>query len=670
MQAQSKRKRQTKKRKSVLCKKIKETGGEQRPGQPKRQKGWPGRDQVCEKLLDEKKNLEQKIHTLEETKKQLERTTAERTQIAAQVTQLRKEEENLQADIATTAEHLAERDGAALLQEKYHQKLETLENLLESWEQGRKELEEKQSAYQREIKKRDALRETYQAMESLFLDAQAGILAEKLTEGEPCPVCGAIHHPQPARRAEHTPDKETLDHKKEELRMQEEAAAGQSEAAGSCRRQVKEKTCTANGMAVKRTARESERTRTEATFTDAGCFISTGSGREGRAAWKEEETQKVRQMEYAELEKRQTERQKRLESIKKTIAAEQTQLGRAEGTKRALEEQLEKEIAEAQKTTAFMEKKNPAQRKGPGESEDRKSLADQIAQVISFRKNRQKQCEGEIAATRAKVSRRAECIARQKKAEAERKEDHERLQKVRSRLEVLQSDRKRWKEQEEKLLENLEEQRAIWAEQDQQKTGAKSEGKPREGKEQLKDLVSAETVKKQINEFTGSEIAEKLADAERELWIRSVWEQHWLKQKRKELTEQKQCILAEQEELKKIRQEIQEETQKTEQREQEIRKKELRETEQKAERKALLEKIREKEAQLAGKEETELLEHIAAWEAQKERLEEAQKTAKEELDAIQKKLTEVQAALTAIQALETADSRNSRSRQKQNYRKI
>ena len=110
------------------------------------------------------------------------------------MTQLRKEEENLQADIATTAEYLAERDGAALLQEKYHQKLETLENLLESWEQGRKELEEKQGAYQREIKKRDALRETYQAMESLFLDAQAGILAEKLTEGEPCPVCGAIHH--------------------------------------------------------------------------------------------------------------------------------------------------------------------------------------------------------------------------------------------------------------------------------------------------------------------------------------------------------------------------------------------------------------------------------------------------------------------------------------------
>ena len=82
--------------------------------------------------------------------------------------------------------------------------------------------------------------------------------------------------------------------------------------------------------------------------------------------WKEEETQKVRQMEYAELEKRQTERQKRLESIKKTIAAEQTQLGRAEGTKRALEEQLEKEIAEAQKNDCFYGEKESCAKKGSG----------------------------------------------------------------------------------------------------------------------------------------------------------------------------------------------------------------------------------------------------------------------------------------------------------------
>lgn len=132
-------------------------------------------------------------------------------------------------------------------------------------------------------------------------------------------------------------------------------------------------------MAVKRTARESERTRTEATFTDAGCFISTGSGREGRATSEGRRNTESTSDGICGTGKKTDRTAEKTGKHKKTIAAEQTQLGRAEGTKRALEEQLEKEIAEAQKTTAFMEKKNPAQRKDPGESEDRNSLADQIA---------------------------------------------------------------------------------------------------------------------------------------------------------------------------------------------------------------------------------------------------------------------------------------------------
>ena len=60
---------------SVLCKKIKETE-ETAARAAEEAERLAGQDQVCEKLLDEKKNLEQKIHTLEETKKRLERTTA------------------------------------------------------------------------------------------------------------------------------------------------------------------------------------------------------------------------------------------------------------------------------------------------------------------------------------------------------------------------------------------------------------------------------------------------------------------------------------------------------------------------------------------------------------------------------------------------------------------
>lgn len=40
-------------------------------------------------------------------------------------------------------------------------------------------------------------REAYEAANTVFLNAQAGILAESLREGQPCPVCGSLAHPHP-----------------------------------------------------------------------------------------------------------------------------------------------------------------------------------------------------------------------------------------------------------------------------------------------------------------------------------------------------------------------------------------------------------------------------------------------------------------------------------------
>lgn len=63
----------------------------------------------------------------------------------------------------------------------------------------------------------DNLQRSYMDMERAYYDGQAGILAERLTAGEPCPVCGSVNHPNKAVLNENVPDKETLEKSKKEL---------------------------------------------------------------------------------------------------------------------------------------------------------------------------------------------------------------------------------------------------------------------------------------------------------------------------------------------------------------------------------------------------------------------------------------------------------------------
>ena len=107
----------------------------------------------------------------------------------------------------------AEKEKLLRLKQEQHRKREQLQKLIsdivkfhgqqEKWETAR-------DLYLAADERSAQLLREYDAKNKAFLDEQAGIIAGKLEEGKPCPVCGSCHHPAPAAMAESAPTEEEV----------------------------------------------------------------------------------------------------------------------------------------------------------------------------------------------------------------------------------------------------------------------------------------------------------------------------------------------------------------------------------------------------------------------------------------------------------------------------
>lgn len=69
-----------------------------------------------------------------------------------------------------------------------------------------------------------AVQQAFEQAQSRFLAGQAGVLAARLQTGQPCPVCGAVHHPRPARLAGDVPGEAALKALAQKVRQVRQAA--------------------------------------------------------------------------------------------------------------------------------------------------------------------------------------------------------------------------------------------------------------------------------------------------------------------------------------------------------------------------------------------------------------------------------------------------------------
>ena len=139
-----------------------------------------------------------------------------------QVSSLQKELEDRRGEKEHNLGVPVERERLTRAKEKLLHRKNELEEQMNRVESINRELKNAQEEYRSAVDQCDEIRSVYAHLERLFLDAQAGILAQNLQAGMPCPVCGSIHHPAPAKLSEEIPDQKELKRKEQEKAQAEE----------------------------------------------------------------------------------------------------------------------------------------------------------------------------------------------------------------------------------------------------------------------------------------------------------------------------------------------------------------------------------------------------------------------------------------------------------------
>ncbi len=202
--------------------------------------------------IDKIKEEEKKYQQRDELVKEIGKLKKESRGFEAKEKELEQREKDLKDEIEKLRETIKELKGTPekLIEiqgmiENYQKLLDKIDKIIKTGipdrDRKKKDLERKQKVFTDAREEYENANNERILAERILDNSRAGILAENLKEGEKCPVCGSLHHPEPARKCDEAITEEAfkeLKNKEDELQAKKSNANTEAETAKTSLKEI------------------------------------------------------------------------------------------------------------------------------------------------------------------------------------------------------------------------------------------------------------------------------------------------------------------------------------------------------------------------------------------------------------------------------------------------